>query len=344
MAAEHGLQAHIGIITTVVVMAALYLAQPVMEPLAFALFIIALMWPIQTYLQARMPKLLALAITLAITVFVMALLGGLIVWGFGRVGRWVINDAARLQILYMRKVEMLEANGIAVAGVLAEHFNTNMLVRVAQNITARLNTILSFTVLTLVLVMLGLLETDSARQKLKQMEPRETGAAMLRACASTAQRYRRYMGVRTLMSLMTGLLVWGFARLLGLELAAEWGVIAFVLNYIPFIGPFIATLLPTFAAIAQFESWQFAIVVFLCLNLIQFLVGSYLEPRIAGSALSLSPFIVLLSVFFFSFLWGLTGAFIGVPIVIAALAVAAQFPGSRWIADLLSGPDAKAAA
>jgi AI-2 transport protein TqsA len=145
------------------------------------------------------------------------------------------------------------------------------------------------------------------------------------------------MWVRTLMSVMTGLLVWGFAALVGLPLAAEWGVIAFALNYIPFIGPFVATLFPTLFAIAQFESWQMAVVVFACLNLIQFLVGSYLEPRIAGNALSISPFLVLFAVFFWTFVWGIAGAFIGVPIVIAALTLCAQHPSSRWIADLLGG-------
>jgi predicted PurR-regulated permease PerM len=81
-----------------------------------------------------------------------------------------------------------------------------------------------------------------------------------------------------------------------------------------------------------------AVIVFACLNLIQFLVGSYLEPRIAGSALSISPFLVLFAVFFWTFVWGIAGAFIGVPIVIAALTLCEQHPSSRWIADLLGGP------
>jgi AI-2E family transporter len=103
----------------------------------------------------------------------------------------------------------------------------------------------------------------------------------------------------------TGLLVWAFASAAGLQLAAEWGVIAFVLNYIPVIGPLAATVFPTLFAIAQFETWQMAAFVFGCLNLIQFVVGSYLEPRIAGGALSLSPFLVLFAVFFWAFLWGI---------------------------------------
>jgi AI-2 transport protein TqsA len=114
-------------------------------------------------------------------------------------------------------------------------------------------------------------------------------------------------------------------------------VIAFVLNYIPFIGPLVATVFPTLFALAQFGSWELAVVVFLGLNLIQFLIGSYLEPRIAGSALSISPFLVLFAVFFWAFLWGMPGAFIGVPIVIAILTLCEQHASTRWIATLLSG-------
>jgi AI-2 transport protein TqsA len=84
-----------------------------------------------------------------------------------------------------------------------------------------------------------------------------------------------------------------------------------------------------------------AVVVFACLNLIQFLVGSYLEPRIAGNALAISPFLVLFAVFFWTFMWGISGAFIGVPIVIAALTLCSQHPGTRWIAELMGGPGAE---
>jgi AI-2 transport protein TqsA len=192
-------------------------------------------------------------------------------------------------------------------------------------------------VVVLIYVILGLLEVDAAAGKLGTAESGEFGRVVLAGGAQTAAKFRRYMLVRSLMSVMTGLLVWGFAALVGLPLAAEWGVIAFALNYIPFIGPFVATVFPTLIAIAQFESWQMAVIVFACLNLIQFLVGSYLEPRIAGSALSISPFLVLFAVFFWTFVWGIAGAFIGVPIVIAVLTLCEQHPSSRWVADLLGG-------
>jgi len=146
------------------------------------------------------------------------------------------------------------------------------------------------------------------------------------------------MVVRTIMSIMTGVLVSAFAYLAGLPLATEWGVIAFALNYVPFIGPLIATVFPTLVAMAEFESLQMTFFVFACLNVIQFVVGSYLEPRFSGSALSISPFVVLFAVFFWTFLWGLSGAFIGVPIVIAVLTLCEQHPSTRWVADLFGEP------
>lgn len=116
------------------------------------------------------------------------------------------------------------------------------------------------------------------------------------------------MFVRTLPSGLTGLAVWAFALLTGLEPAVAWGIVAFGLNYIPFIGSFAATILPGLFALVQFDSWQSIAVVILGLALIQFVIGNYLEPRVAGAALSISPLAVIFSIFFWSFLWGIPGA------------------------------------
>jgi predicted PurR-regulated permease PerM len=152
----------------------------------------------------------------------------------------------------------------------------------------------------------------------------------------TARKFQRYMAVRTLMSVVTGVMVWGFAQLVGLDLALAWGVIAFALNYIPFLGPLISTLFPTLFAMAQFESWHMALFVFGVLNVVQFITGSYVEPRISGTALSVSPVLVLFAVFLFGFMWGMAGAFIGVPILIAAQTLCMQFPGARWMGVVLA--------
>jgi len=327
----------LGLSTAVLLFAGLYFARSILAPVAFSLFVIAIVWPLQRTLETRVPRLLALVATLVVTLLVIAVLGYLIVWSFGTVGRWVIDNALRFQALYLQWTDWLEEHGILVTSFLVENFNAGWLIRAVQEIGGRLQGLVTFVVITFVFTALGLLEVDIARKNIETLSNKEAAQTILQASTLIADKFQRYMLVRSAMSVLTGLVVWAFALLAGLELATAWGLIAFVLNYIPFIGPLVATVFPTIFALVQFGSWQLAAIVFLALNLIQFLIGSYLEPRIAGAALSLSPFVVLFAVFFWAFLWGVPGAFIGVPIVIAALTLCEQRESTRWIAVLLSG-------
>jgi AI-2 transport protein TqsA len=335
MAGGSTLKISVGLVAAVVLATAAYQADTVFAPVALALFIIALVWPLQQWLQTRMPALIALAITMTVTVAVVLAFASLVVWGFGRVGQSLVADSSRYQAIYDAAVAWLDGHGVSVAGLWAEHFNVLWMLHWAQHITGRLNTTLSFWLITLVYVILGLMEVDDFHRKLRAFVQPETARRLVEASADTAHKFRKYMEVRTQMSLVTGVLVAAFAWTAGLQFALEWGVIAFALNYIPFIGPFIATLFPTLLAMAQFATWQAALGVFICLNIIQFVIGSYVEPRVSGSVLAISPSVVLFAVFLWTFLWGLFGAFIGVPIAIAALTFCAHFPSTRWIAALL---------
>ena len=92
-------------------------------------------------------------------------------------------------------------------------------------------------------------------------------------------------------------------------------------------------------ATIQFKSWQMVAVIFAGLYFLQFIIGSYLEPLIAGAALAISPFAMLCAFFFWDFLWGIPGAFIGLPVTIALFTICEQTPSGRWIAYLLSNHD-----
>ena len=129
-------------------------AADVFAPLALALFIIALVWPLQAWLQARMPPLLALAITMGVTVAIGVAFASLVAWGFGRVGVSLLADTARYQALYERAIDWLEDRGISAAGLWSEHFNVRWLVHWAGQITGRVNTTLSFWLIALVYVVL----------------------------------------------------------------------------------------------------------------------------------------------------------------------------------------------
>jgi AI-2 transport protein TqsA len=327
----------VGLCTAILVFAGLYFARTIFAPVTFSLFIIAIVWPFQSRLQMRLPKLLALAVTVLAILIVIGILGYLVVWGFSKIGQWAIGNQARFQALYVQATDWLEGHGISLTSEITGGFSVGWIIRAVQEVGGRLNSLLSFAVITFVFTVLGLLEVDVAQKIIERLKRNEMSRSVLRASADIASKFRKYMLVRTVMSILTGAVVWAVALLAGLELATAWGVIAFVLNYIPFIGPLIATVFPTAFAIAQFGSWRLAVIVFLSLNLIQFLIGSYFEPRMAGAALSVSPFIILFAVFFWSFLWGIPGAFIGVPIAIAFLTICQEHESTQWIAELLSG-------
>jgi AI-2 transport protein TqsA len=339
MAQFRTIETLLGICAAILIFAALYSARSILVPVAFSLFIIAIVWPFQRRLQAGIPKLLALAVTVAVILIVITVLAWLIVWGFSRIGQWIIDNSARFQMLYGELSDWLEGHGFSITTQMADSFNVSWLLRAVQEVAARVQGMISFAIITFVFTVLGLLEVDIAQRNILRLESSEIGGTLLQAGTDIAAKFQKYMLVRSVMSALTGALVWGAALLAGLELATAWGVIAFVFNYIPFIGPLFATVFPTLFAIAQFESWKLAVIMFLCLNLIQFVIGSYFEPRIAGAALSVSPFLILFAVFFWSFLWGIPGAFIGVPIVIAFLTVCEQHESTKWVAILLSGRD-----
>ena len=129
---DRGLRAMVGLCTATVLVVALYMARPVFAPLAFALFIIAIVWPFQLRLQGRLPRLVALAVSILATIVVIIAFGSMITWGFSRVARYVISDAGRFQLLYEQTAAWLEGHGIMVAGLWAEHFNVGWLIRLFQ--------------------------------------------------------------------------------------------------------------------------------------------------------------------------------------------------------------------
>jgi AI-2 transport protein TqsA len=327
----------LAICTTILVTAGLYFARSIFAPLALALFMVAIVWPLQRALEAKLPQAVALLLTLALTAVVVVAVSSMVTWALSVEREWLLGHAARFQTLYLDWAHWLEVHEIFVVGPLSERFDVMWLVRLFQSLLGQINTLLGFAILAFVFMMLALLETGDFRERLALASKQANGVDLVEAGEEIAAKFRKYMLVRTHMSALTGLAVWGFAAFSGLELAPAWGILAFVLNYVPFIGSFVATLLPSLFAIAQFETWQDSLFVLLGMFSIQFAIGNYLEPLVAGAALSLSPLSVVFAVFFFGFLWGIPGAFIGVPILIAIVTLCGHYPSTSWIATLLSG-------
>lgn len=320
-----------------------YVGGAFLAPLTLALFLVALIWPIQAAMQMWMPKIVAVIVTFLILVTAILVLGTAVVWALDNIWRTVSNNVQRYQALYQAMADWLEQHGIALAGLWADTFNVNWMLRIGQQLLARTGQTMTFWAIVIAYVLTLLVEVKHIGLNVERYTNPGISSIVRAGTAKTAHKLRLYMAVRAIVSLFTGLAIALIAFALGLPLAAEWGVIGFVLNFIPVIGPLVATLLPTVFAFAHIGDPGLAVFLFGGLTVLQFVGGSYIEPKIAGDALRLSPFIVLVAVFLWTFIWGIYGAFIGVPIAIAVACFAAQSPSSRWLLGFMGGSAASKA-
>lgn len=316
------------------VVVGLYLARVVFEPIAFTLFGMALVRPFQRALERRLPRLAALALTVLLALLVILALAAAVVWSIDDVVHWTIVNVARFQALYVRWTRWLEGYGIFIAEGTGQ-YDARSFIDLLRTIAAEANRFVGFCAIVFLLLTFGLTELEVFRRRLESISP-GIGSAVLRTAGEMSGKIRKYMLIRTLASLMTGIAAFLFTLSIGLDLAIAWGVISFVLNYIPYIGTLIAVVLPVLFASVQFDSWQAVILIFGGLYLIQFLIGSYIEPIIAGRALAISPLVMLVAFFFWAFLWEIPGAFIGIPVTIALLTICEQSRSMNWLARLLS--------
>ena len=138
------------------------------------------------------------------------------------------------------------------------------------------------------------------------------------------------------MSLLTAVISLAVYWAFGVQFALFWALLVFVLNFIPVIGSIIAWFLPMIVVVfGDYSLVQVLSIGFLLLG-VQQLVGSIIEPRIAGDVLNLSPLVILLSLAFWGALWGVLGLFLAVPLTVVLTSILSRFRGTRWVAILLS--------
>jgi AI-2 transport protein TqsA len=146
-----------------------------------------------------------------------------------------------------------------------------------------------------------------------------------------------------IVSAITGLLVWSILTFVGLKLAGAFGILAFLLNFIPSIGSIVATLLPIPIAVVQFQSSPWTIVLVVAVpGILQNILGNFIEPKLQGEGLNLHPVTIVLALSFWGLLWGIVGMFLAAPITAALRIVLMQFDTLKPIGRLLAGDFASA--
>lgn len=153
---------------------------------------------------------------------------------------------------------------------------------------------------------------------------------------------QQFLGIKTLISIATGALCYVALVALQVPYALLWGVLTFLLNFIPYFGSLMAGTLPTVTALAVKSSWETALIVAAIYFAVNIVLGSIIEPRILGRELDLSPLVIIVSVVVWGSLWGVVGAFLAVPMTATLQIVLASNETTRPIAVLLSSGPPKA--
>ncbi len=145
-----------------------------------------------------------------------------------------------------------------------------------------------------------------------------------------------YLGLKSLVSLITALPAYGIMLWVGLDFAEFWALLIFAFNFIPNVGSLVATLLPSSIALVQFDTLRPFALVALGITSVQLIVANVVEPNLLGRRLNMSPLLVITALVGWSMLWGVPGAFLCVPMTNIALLILANVSSTRWIAVLLS--------
>ena len=192
--------------------------------------------------------------------------------------------------------------------------------------------------IVLVYVLFLLIEQGSFQKKINALFPdakkREEVQNLLHRMQ---EKIQSYVAIKTLASVSTGLISYGILLVVGVDFAAFWGFMIFLLNYIPTIGSLLGILLPTLLAIVQFATVGPVLAVLIGGGLTQFAIGNIVEPRLMGTSLNISPLVVLISLAVWGNIWGLAGMFLSVPLTMIVMIIFSHFKPTRPIAIMLSG-------
>ena len=145
-----------------------------------------------------------------------------------------------------------------------------------------------------------------------------------------------YIAVKTLVSAMAGFLSYVVLALFDVEFAVTWGIVIFVLNYIPYLGSLVAVSMPILLSFVQFdEAWKGIAIAVLLIG-IQQSIGVFVEPRMAGQRLDVSPLLIVLALAFWWTVWGIIGVILAVPLLVIVRIILDNIPETKPIATLIS--------
>lgn len=331
----NGLKAVLMLGMLTIILAGIRVSADLIVPFILALFIAVILNPLVRLLgRLHIPRVLAVSLLVTTIVMLAVLLVAYLGTSLNELARTLPQYRSSLVAPLQALEPWLQRAGIEVSvEEVLKYIDPNAAMTLITALLAHLSSAMSSIFLLLLTVVFMLLEVPQLPVKLRQLmaRPVEGMDAIQRALDSVTH----YLVLKTAISLVTGLIVWGMLSLLSVRFAFVWGLLAFSLNYIPNIGSVLAAI-PPVTQVLVFSGFYDALAVVAGYLVINLLFGNILEPRIMGRGLGLSTLVVFLSLIFWGWLLGPVGMLLSVPLTIAAKIALEQSLSGRRIAFLLS--------
>jgi predicted PurR-regulated permease PerM len=346
------------LVVSIVVIAILYLAKPVIVPIALAILFAFLLTPIVGVLERTfLRRTGAIALALGLSVALLSFGGYWIYQQFNAVARQLGQAAAsghiEEKLSFLRRstsggtIDVFERTlqRVAQAGETAEPADLKVRViperktlaeryeEVAPSIEA-----VAATFLIIVVVFFILRDREQLRDKLLRLAGRAHVTVTTQAIGETSHRISRYLLTIAALNVGFGILIWLGLWLLNVPHAALWGVLAGLLRFIPYIGAVLSAAFPTFLALAVFPNWVPAVAVLGLFIFSDQLVGSFIEPIVVGHRVGVSPVALLIAAIFWGWMWGPVGLLLAVPITVC-LTVGGEFIPALRIFSIMFGSE-----
>ncbi len=335
----------LGLAALVVIVAGMKAGASLLVPLLLAIFIaVVCTAPIQWLNRKGLGLQLSVWLTLVVIGVLFSLMGLLLANSFGTFSEAMPGIEEKLQEYYIGLLDGLAGLGLAIdpdrmAGLL----DLEQLGGMIPSLLGELGNLLVQSVMVSLLVVFMLFETLHFRDKISRALANP--APSLQRFSEFSETLKRYLAVKTLVSLITGALVWVACLLVGVDFPFLWAVLAFALNFIPNIGSAIAAIPPVLLLLVSPEGGVLEALLLAGAYLgINFLLGNIVEPRLMGRALGLSTLVAFLSLVVWGWIFGTAGLLLSVVLTMTLKIALDSHPQTRWIAHLLGpgddGPDA----
>lgn len=318
----------------VIVIAGVKSSASIIIPFLLAIFIAILSAPLMTWLtRHRVPQ----AVSLLIILIGFLLVGSLLATFVGKTITAFYQDVPlyedKLQALVDQSVAWLQAQGIDISdNVLREYVNPGAVMTMVANVFNGIGGVLANTFLILFTVIFILLEASGFPAKLRKAFGDNTDAT--KHFARFSKLVQKYLVIKTSVSVMTGATIGIALAIIGVDYAAMWALVAFLLNYIPNIGSMIAAVPAVLVALIQLGVGEALLTasVYVVANTFY---GNIVEPKMMGRSLGLSTLVVFLSLVFWGWVLGPVGMLLSIPLTMV-VKIALEVNGrTRWVATLL---------